>query len=270
MSFRVLVVDDEPLAREVVVNLLRRDAEIAGVTETGDPRPVPEIVATERPDILFLDVEMPGLTGIQIAARVAGDSRAVQTGQSHLPVVVFVTAFSQYAVDAFEVQATDYLLKPFTDERFFHTLDRAKRRVRERRTGVPAESVAGMSPAPKVFLQRLTMGQGSQAVSVSLSDVLWIEAEDYYVLVHTHQGRHLMRASMASLEERLDPRVFLRTHRAAIVNLREVVRIEGDPAVLVLSSGAHVPISRSRRPVVEQVVHGHGTARDPEGSHDMP
>lgn len=252
MSFRVLVVDDEPLAREVVVNLLRRDAEITGVTETGDPRPVPSIVASEHPDILFLDVEMPGLTGIQIASRLAGSARSSQEEQPALPVIVFVTAFSQYAVDAFEVQATDYLLKPFTDERFFHTLDRAKRRVRERRAGATGEPATAVPAESKPFLRRLTMGHGTQAVSIALSEILWIEAEDYYVLVHTQHGRHLMRASMASLEERLDPRAFVRTHRAAIVNLREVLRVEGEPPVLVLSNGAHVPVSRSRRPVVEQ------------------
>lgn len=253
MSFRVLVVDDEPLAREVVVDLLRRDADITGVTETGDPRPVPSIVASERPDIIFLDIEMPGLTGIQIASRIASSARSSQ--EEHpppLPVIVFVTAFSQYAVDAFEVQATDYLLKPFTDERFFNTLDRAKRRVKERRAGAVGEPAAAAPAESKPFLRRLTMGHGAQAVSIALSDILWIEAEDYYVLVHTQQGRHLLRASMASLEERLDPRVFVRTHRAAIVNLREVLRVEGEPPVLVLSSGARVPVSRSRRPVVEQ------------------
>jgi two-component system LytT family response regulator len=123
--FRVLVVDDEPLAREVVVDLLRRDTEIAGVTETGDPRGVPEILCAEHPDILFLDIEMPGLTGIQIASAVSDD----------WPAIVFVTAFSQYALKAFDAQAIDYLLKPFSDQRFFQALDRAKRRVRERRAG---------------------------------------------------------------------------------------------------------------------------------------
>jgi two-component system LytT family response regulator len=265
MSFRVLVVDDEPLAREVVVNLLRRDNEITGVTETGDPRPVPGIVATERPDILFLDIEMPGLSGIQLASRVISDARSDERAVE--PVIVFVTAYSRYAVDAFEVQATDYLLKPFTDERFFHTLDRAKRRVRERRAGGVTQPAATL-PASD-YLQRLTMGCGPQAVSIGLSEVLWIEAEDYYVLVHTTQGRHLMRASMASLEERLDPRLFLRAHRGAIVNLRAVTGLEGEPPSLVLSSGARVPVSRSRRPIVEQAVRSHGVTREGVSGHDM-
>jgi two-component system LytT family response regulator len=242
-TFRVLVVDDEPLAREVVVDLLRRDADIAGVTETGDPRGVGAMLSTERPDILFLDIEMPGLTGIQIASGLSDDS----------PAVVFVTAFSEYALDAFGVAATDYLLKPFSDERFFQALDRAKRRVRERR-GERVSDSAAVVRKQRDFLTRLAIGHGAQTLWIDASEVVWIEAEDYCVLVHTKQGRHLLRTSMASLEERLDPRVFVRSHRAAIVNVREVMRVEPDATALVMSDGTRVAVSRSRRPFVDRLV----------------
>jgi two-component system, LytTR family, response regulator len=247
MMLRVLVVDDEPLAREVVVDLLRRDTDISGVTEVGDPRCVPAMIAAEHPDILFLDIEMPGLSGLQIAS-MAGNRP---------PVIVFVTAFSQYAIEAFDVEATDYLLKPFSDERFFQALDRAKRRVHELRAGTPIaveKHATDSEVAREPFLTRLAVGPGAHATCIGVADVLWIEAEDYYVQVHTRRERYLLRMSMSSLERRLDPRAFVRVHRAAIVNVREVMRIEADAGSLVLSDGTHIPISRSRRSQVEKMI----------------
>jgi two-component system LytT family response regulator len=250
--FRVLVVDDEPLAREVVVDLLRRDAEVAGVTETGDALGVPAMVETARPDIVFLDIEMPGLTGIEIASTIVDD----------LPAVVFVTAFTQYAVKAFDVEAIDYLLKPFSDERFFEALDRAKRRVLERlalaEPGDPSDpasgSQAGAQQITTAIVSRLAIGTGDNTLWIDAADVIWIEAEDYYVRLHTKRGRHLMRVSMSFLEERLDPRSFVRSHRRAIVNLREVSRLMDGASTLLMSDGAQVAISRSRRPAVERLL----------------
>jgi two-component system LytT family response regulator len=263
-GFRVLVVDDEPLAREIVVNLLSGDAEIDRVTDTGESRAVPRIVSEERPDILFLDVEMPGLDGIGIASGLKGD----------LPVVVYVTAYSDYALDAFEVEAADYLLKPFTDDRFFGALERAKRRVRERRmwpapgSAAPADERSGAGGAGQPWLERVAVGHGDETRWIDLADVVLIQAEDYYVLLHVrHQGRHLLRASMQSLEERLDPRCFVRVHRGAIVNLADVVRLQSDPAALVLADGTLVPISRARRAHVERVV-GTRQAREWPGRRD--
>jgi two-component system, LytTR family, response regulator len=240
-TYRALVVDDEPLAREVVVDLLRRDSEIAGVTETGDPRRVAGIIAAEAPDIVFLDIEMPGLNGVEIASRVRGDSTSI----------VFVTAFSQYAVEAFGLAATDYLLKPFSDERFFEALDRAKRRAHERRAGGAASANDQPAEPP---LTRLAVGHGGDTLTIDVSDIVWIEAEDYYVRLHTHVGRHLLRMSMAALDERLDPRLFVRAHRGAIVNVREVARFDTDAATLTLTDGAQILVSRSRRPAVERLM----------------
>jgi two-component system, LytTR family, response regulator len=260
-AFRALVVDDEPLAREVVVDLLRRDTEIADVTETGDPRRVAGILSSDRPDIVFLDIEMPGLTGMQIASSV-GDNA---------PAIVFVTAFGEYALEAVDVQATDYLLKPFSDARFFQALDRAKRRVIDRRESKPAfysdesnRQPVGLSGfCPTTTATRLAIGHGDEALSIDVADVLWIEADDYYVRLHTKQGRHLLRTSMSSLEERLDPRRFVRTHRAAIVNVREIQHLHADATTLVLSDGMNVAVSRSRRPIVERILRP-PTRVDPE------
>ena len=250
-TFRALVVDDEPLAREVVVDLLRRDTEIADVTETGDPRHVAGILASECPDIVFLDIEMPGVTGLDIASSVRNRSFAI----------VFVTAFGEYALDAFDVEATDYLLKPFSDERFFQALDRAKRRVMDRRGPEGSlladgldDRAASASGSISERITKFAISHGDGILSIDIADVLWIEADDYYVRLHSKAGRHLLRTSMASLEDRLDSRVFVRSHRAAIVNVREVQRIDADGTVLVLSDGTHVPISRSRRPIVERLI----------------
>jgi two-component system LytT family response regulator len=250
-TFRALVVDDEPLAREVVVDLLRRDTEIAGVTETGDPGRVPAILSSERPDIVFLDIEMPGLTGIEIASRAANRTFAI----------VFVTAFEEHALEAFDVEATDYLLKPFSDHRFFQALDRAKRRVIDRsgpgpssRPDGPDDGIEAASESRSERITRFIIGHGDESVSIAVADVLWIEADDYYVRLHVKGGRHLLRTSMSALEDRLDSRLFVRSHRAAIVNVREVQRLDAEGTVLVLSDGTHVPVSRSRRPIVERVI----------------
>ena len=255
--FRVLVADDEPLARSMVVSLLQGDQEIESVAECADAASARETIARERPDIVFLDIEMPEASGLDLAADLGPDG----------PVIVFVTAFSRYATQAFEVSASDYVLKPFSDRRFADALDRAKRRVRERRMGALASQLATLSlevrasgdepsrQSDEGYLKRLAFKQDDRTIVLKTTDVVWIEAEDYYVRIHTTRGRHLVRTSLASLETRLDPRTFLRVHRAAIVNADEVRAIvdKGGLAV-VLTDGAEVAVSRSRRSAVESAL----------------
>jgi two-component system LytT family response regulator len=255
-QFRVLVADDEPLARGIVANLLKGDPEIESVLECGDAASARTGMARVRPDIAFLDVEMPGATGLQLADELSDSG----------PIVVFITAFSGYAPKAFDVSATDYVLKPFSDERFKEALERAKRRVRERRLGALANQVATLSAElehdghelaadAEGYLQRLAFKDGDRSVVLKAAEIVWIEAEDYYVLFHSKQGRHLVRTTLASLERRLDPRRFVRVHRTAIVNVEEVrvIRDSGQ-LLLTLSDGAEVTVSRSRRPHVEPFV----------------
>jgi two-component system LytT family response regulator len=252
--FRVLVAEDEPLARAMVATLLKRDAEVETVVECADAHAAREALGRQRVDIAFLDIEMPGASGLDIAEAAPSDG----------PVVVFVTAFSRYAPAAFDVQAVDYVLKPFSDERFFQALERAKKRVRERRLGELASQMASVSAELKPhvddaaaggYLTRLAFKDGDRSVVVDTADVLWIEAEDYYVLVHSKRGRHMIRATLASLEERLDPHLFIRVHRAAIVNIDEVREVHDDGGLVVaLSDGARVPVSRSRRRHVEPLL----------------
>lgn len=255
--FRVLVADDEPLARRMVLAILKTDPDIESVAECGDARCVREQLTHFRPDIAMLDIEMPQMSGLEIAAAI----------QDAGPVVVFITAFSGYATKAFDVSAVDYITKPFSDERFRAAVERAKRRVRERRLGELAFQVANLSAELRheendatksdgeKYLQRLALKEGDRSVIIRAVDIIWIQAEDYYVLIHSKLGRHMVRASLASLEQRLDPTRFLRVHRTAIVNVDEITATQDrGPLVLTLSNRAEVPVSRARRGQVESAV----------------
>jgi two-component system LytT family response regulator len=254
-QFRALVVEDEPLARRMVADLLRRDREVESVVDCASAAEAKTALARERIDIAFLDIEMPGSSGLELARSFTAPG----------PAVVFVTAFGRYATDAFDVLAVDYVLKPFSDERFATAVGRAKTRVRERRLAELATQLATLSEELKpagpaverpAYLTRLSFRQDDHAVVVNVADVIWIEAEDYYVLVHTRHGRrHMVRATLASFEERLDPRRFARVHRAAIVNLLDVREVhDAGGLLLVLSDGSQVPVSRSRRRHVEPLL----------------
>lgn len=250
MSLSVLVADDEPLARAMVAALVRSDQDVGTVFESGDAPTARQIIAEQGVDIAFLDVEMPGMTGLQIASDLPLER----------PVVVFVTAFGQYAPSAFEVRAVDYVLKPFSDARLLEALDRAKQRAADRRArGPEAPDAAGQAavnrPPESGYLQRLAVKEGDRAVVLKAADLLWFEAQDYYARVHARTGRHLVRVTLLSLEARLDPKQFLRVHRAAIVNIDEVREIiDGGAMQVVLSDGTRVPVSRARRRKVEAVL----------------
>jgi two-component system LytT family response regulator len=263
MAFRVLVVDDEPLARQVAIGLLRSDSEIGQIDECADGIQAQQAIARTKPDIVFLDIEMPGPTGLAVAA---------ESRETVAPVVVFTTAFGHYALDAFDVAATDYVLKPYSDERFRQALARAKRRVRERRVGEMARELAADLPARAAakaedgrrastpattpdYLRRLSLRDRDRTVVLKIEEVVWFEAEDYYVRIHSTRGRHLIRASLTSLEARLDPRAFVRTHRTAIVNVEHVREShDRDGLCLVLTDGSQVGVSRGRKGQVEALL----------------
>jgi two-component system LytT family response regulator len=254
---RTIVVDDEPLARQTLADLLRRDPDVEIVAECSDGRSALETIRREQPDLVFLDIEMPEKGGLEVAA---------ELGEKAPPAVVFVTAYNSHAIRAFDLQAIDYVLKPFSDERFFASLERAKRRVRERRIADLASELAGSSEtqsadgastAPRevpTTLERLLVRRGDRSMVVEISSVRWIESEDYYARLHTESGSHLIRKSMTSLEAQLDSRHFVRIHR------RYIVRVEAITALRRLSRGAWVAciddakelrISRSRRRSIE-------------------
>jgi two-component system LytT family response regulator len=235
MTFRALIVDDEPLARESIRVLLERDRDVEIVGECSGVDAA-ALVARTRPHIMFLDVHMPEIDGFDLLGRI---------GEQAVPAVVFVTAYDAFAIKAFEVQALDYLLKPFDDARFARTLARAK----ERAAAPPPKSAGG-------YRHRFLVRVRDRIVVVNAPDIDWIEAADYYASIHAGGHAYLLREPLAELEKSLDPEVFFRVHRSAIVNLARVREIHpmfhGD-SMLVLSDGSQVKLSRSRRGEFERV-----------------
>jgi two-component system LytT family response regulator len=241
---RTIIVDDEPLARESVRVLLRRDPEIE---IAGDCSGVDAAALIERtsPHIMFLDVQMPEVDGFDLLEAVGADA---------VPAVVFVTAYDEYALRAFEVHAIDYLLKPFDDARFERALSHAKERARSR--GQKNERLADLVRERSRYLKRFLVRVRDKIIVVNTDDIDWIEAADYYVSLHVGSKTHLLRESMADLETRLDPERFFRAHRSAIVNIDRVREIHpmfrGDCA-LVLADGTQVKLSRTRRDDFERL-----------------
>ncbi|HEV7242151.1 MAG TPA: LytTR family DNA-binding domain-containing protein [Thermoanaerobaculia bacterium] len=232
---KVVIVDDEPLARKVVRMLVESDREltIAGECSGIDAA---EVITRERPDILFLDIQMPEVDGFDVIERVGADT---------VPAVVFITAHDDYALRAFEVHALDYLLKPFDDRRFFTALSRAKERVRAK--------------SPSSFVRRFLVRTREKVLLLKSDDLEWIEAADYYVSLHTGGKSYLLRQTMAEIERQLDPAKFVRVHRSAIVNLERVREMHplfrGD-SVLVLTDGTQIRLSRARREEFEKRLAG--------------
>ncbi len=250
---RVVVVDDEPIAREGVVRLLARDRDVDVVGECGDGRTAVELVARLEPDIVFLDVQMPEMNGFEVL-------RAL--GRRRTCAVVFVTAFDQYAIRAFEVHAIDYLLKPFDDERFTRALEHAKADVRKLRVDDLQDRLADLldsvadRPAEGIRSRIVVKSQG-RVQFVRAEDIDWIEAADYYAKLHVGGKVHLLRETMGKLETALDPKIFFRVHRSAIVNLdrvREMQPYFRGEDVLILRDGTKLRLSRNRRARLEALL----------------
>ena len=221
---RALIVDDEPLACANIRILLARHPEIEIAGESGSGEEAVEQIRTMQPDLIFLDVQMPECDGFDILEMLGSEAP---------PAVIFVTAYDEYALRAFEAGALDYLLKPFTDDRFDRAVSRAKEKLQPQRKP-----------------ERVMVKQGNQVLFVRLEDIDWIEAADYYACLHVGAKSHLVRRSLADLEQDLDPTLFRRTHRSAIVNVRRLRALQlnsnGEYEAL-LENGASVPVSRRYR-----------------------
>jgi two-component system, LytTR family, response regulator len=228
MKIRVLIVDDEPLARSNLSILLRKDPEVESVAECGSGNEALREIRGTRPDLVFLDVQMPECGGFDVLRQLEGETQ---------PVIVFVTAYDEYALRAFDAGALDYLLKPFDDSRFHLAMLRAKQKIAREESTDSREQ------------QRLAVRSAGHVSYVRLKDIDWVEASDYYVVLHVGAKSHLLRRSMADLERELDPHVFCRVHRSAIVNLRRVRRLDVGAADhgVILESGERLPLSRRFR-----------------------
>ena len=225
---RVMVVDDEPLARSNLTALLRRETEIEIVAECGSGKEAIEKVPQKKPDLLFLDVQMPECDGFDVLELL---------GKHAPPAVVFVTAYDQYALRAFEAGALDYLLKPFDNARFRRALERARERL-----------APGKLRSEKP--ERLIIKSAGQVLFLKISEIDWIEAADYYACLHAGAKTHLLRRSIAELDEELDAALFCRIHRSTIVNLNRVRGLELNEAgeyEVLLENGARLRLSRSYR-----------------------
>lgn len=244
-KLRTLLVDDEPLARERLRAMLTRDATLEIIGECGNGPDAIVAIRRDRPDIVFLDVQMPGCDGLHVVSELDEKER---------PEVIFVTAHDKFAVDAFAIQAIDYLLKPFDLERLQAAIKRATEHLQARRAGelgARLESLLASAAPSERKPERLTVRTDGRVVFIRPEDIVWVEAADNYIVIHQGGGERVMvRETLSALEERLGSNRFARVNRSAIVNLDQVKELQptfhGDYTVL-LRDGTKVPLSRSLR-----------------------
>ncbi len=251
---RTLIVDDEPVARRGVRRLLEQAPDIEIIGEAGNGADAVRLIEELRPDLLFLDVQMPELDGFEVISAV---------GAGAMPVIVFVTAHDAFALRAFEAQALDYLLKPFDDDRFRTVLARARQQVRQTRGGTVDQRLHALleqyAAREAHSVTRIIVKNAGVVFFQPVDEIDWIEGADYFVKVHAGGKVHLVNETLASLERRLDPAHFMRVHRSAIVNLRRVRELRPDYRnrhLIVLGNGERVPLSRSRRERLENALAG--------------
>jgi len=250
-SIRTLIVDDEPLARERLHELLDDRSDVVVVGEAEDGLKAAEAIREQKLDLVFLDVQMPGLNGIDVIEEV---------GRQAMPVTVFVTAYDQYAIKAFDLAAADYLLKPFDDERFERAFERARDRIVDQDPDAISRRLLRMlrekdpslleeQDAEEPYLERIAVQGRGKARIVSVDDITHITADGSYAELHTSSDTHVIRERMKTLASRLDPAEFVRVHRSAIVRLDEVeliLRSGGGNYAVRLDDGTTVSVSRGR------------------------
>ncbi len=244
MTLRVLIVDDEPPARQGIVIRLapHSDMEVVGQCASGEEAIV--LVSDLRPDLIFLDIRMARMTGLQVALELSKQNR---------PAIVFVTAYRQFAVDAFTAEALDYLLKPIDDDRFNACLDKvrayASHRLQTAKEGAQRGSVEQLCNSEKSCpLQRVAVRDGRRIHLINRSDIDWIEGAGDYVNIYSRGRCYLLRETLSTLEKQLGPETFCRVHRSAIVNLtevREILSLRNQDLIVKLASGAAIRVSRT-------------------------
>ena len=251
-KIRTVIADDEPLARRGIRQLLVAHHDIVVVAEARNGCETVRALRELKPELVFLDVQMPELDGFGVLREI---------GPKVMPAVVFVTAYDQFAVKAFDAQALDYLIKPLEESRFGAALDRVRLRLRSDKAFDLSKKLSALLAKHERERagQRILVSTATGDFVIDAQEIEWIEADDYYAAIHRRQERYLIRESLASLEHRLDRNRFVRTHRSAIVNLDRVkaVHRERGETVLVLEGGTKIPVSRRRRARVSQLLHLH-------------
>ena len=254
-KIKTLIIDDEPLARRNIRLLLEKDPQIEILEECRNGREAVKAINTHSPDLIFLDIQMPEMDGFDVLARV---------GPEHIQAIIFVTAFDQYALKAFDVHALDYLLKPFDDERFAHALERAKTQIEAREIDRLSKRLLALLEERESertgareqtnYLTRLMIKVAGRVTLLKVEDIDYVEADGNYAKLHVGKKSHLLREKMNDLEGRLDPAKFVRIHRSVIVNLDRIKEMHphfnGD-YIVVLQDGQKLRLSRSRRENLE-------------------
>lgn len=244
---RVVIVDDEPLARDALRLALKREADVAVVAECGDGEAAVEAIQAHEPDLVFLDVQMPGLDGFDVIERI---------GVGRMPGVVFVTAYDAHAVRAFEVHALDYVLKPFDDERLADVLAHARARLAQERGGEMAQALAALlresagSGGRPDHARRIMVQHDERLRFVPVDAIDYLEADGNYVRIHAGAEAHRIRATLTGLLGQLDPRQFIRIHRSTVVNVSRIREIQpwfGGDYVALLGDGRKLKVSRRYR-----------------------
>jgi two-component system LytT family response regulator len=264
---RALIVDDEELGRRMLRSLLAGDDDVQVVGEAASAQEARRKINEHQPDLVFMDVEMPGGNGIEV----------LQDIEEPIPYVILVTAHPEFALPAFEVQVSDYLVKPVQRQRFLGSVMRAKQRIAERRVAGLARQIAGAvgsnghgeaaerpaAPAPgQKYADQMTIRVRRRMFALEVSDISWIQGASQYSRVHTKNGEYLLSRTLASLECELDPKRFFRIHRSAIVNAAHVreVRSSGDGRYnIYLHGGQALPMGRARREILEKLLSGIGS-----------
>jgi two-component system LytT family response regulator len=253
---RLLIVDDEPLARRRLEDLLSKEEDVEIVGTAADGVEAAEMIRRLTPDLVFLDVQMPGKSGLQVVDEI---------GAERMPATIFITAFDQFALKAFDVAAVDYLVKPFDDERFRQAFRRARRTIELREVGKMTKrlaallheeaAAAGPATESQKYLERISVESRGQVRVVPVAKVDYITASGPYAELHVGDRTYAIRERMQTLDERLDPAVFIRVHRSAIVRLDRIdalLRSSGGDYAVRLKDGTELPVSRARRDELEQ------------------
>ncbi len=262
-TIRALIVDDEPLARKGVAQLIEPVEDVTLVDEAADGSQAVRKIREHEPNLIFLDVQMPVMTGLEVVREV---------GVDQMPLTIFVTAYDEYALDAFEAQALDYLLKPIDEERFEEALDRARAQLQQAEASALSDQLRGLlrqyaeeehteDDEPPPSIERFTVRSRNRIYFVDVADVQWVESEGDYVALHDGEETHLVRKTMKELEERLDSRRFLRVHRSYIVNtdyVEELRPLDHGTYRLIMAAGTPLKTSRGYSENVEALIESGG------------
>jgi two-component system LytT family response regulator len=240
-KIRTMIVDDEELGRERIRMMLAEHPDIEVVAECGDGNEAVQTIERERPDLVFLDVQMPGMNGFEVLEALEGDP---------LPAVVFVTAHDDYALKAFDIHALDFLLKPFDQPRFEKTLERARMQVSQTRSSAIDSRILSLLEdlkGDKRYPDRLIVKSGGRVFFLRAEEIDWVEAAGNYVRLHARNESHLLRESMKNMEAKLDPKTFVRIHRSAIVNVDRIKELEPwfhGEYIVIMRDGTRLTSSR--------------------------